>query len=47
MGDNKTLNNELSAWHRQRNRKQQGVAWQFTATDARTKLKRLYPEIIE
>jgi hypothetical protein len=47
IGDIKTLNVELSAWHSQRNRKQKGVDWQFTATDTRTKLKRLYPEIIE
>jgi hypothetical protein len=47
IGDIKTLNDELAAWHSQRNRKQKGVDWQFTAADARTKLKRLYPEIIE
>ncbi|MDR1106889.1 MAG: IS630 family transposase, partial [Treponema sp.] len=46
IGDIQTLNDELSAWHSQRNRKQKGVDWQFTATDARTKLKRLYPEIV-
>jgi hypothetical protein len=47
VGDIAALNTELSAWHTQRNRKQKGVDWQFTATDARTKLKRLYPQIIE
>jgi hypothetical protein len=47
IGDIKTLNDELAAWHCQRNRKQKEVDWQFTAADARTKLKRLYPEIIE
>jgi hypothetical protein len=47
ISDMKTLNAELSAWHTQRNRKQKGVDWQFTTTDARTKLKRLYPVIIE
>jgi hypothetical protein len=31
----------------QRNRKQKGVDWQFTTADARIKLKRLYPEIVE
>jgi hypothetical protein len=46
IGDIKTLNAELSAWHTQRNQKQTGVDWQFTAADARTKQKRLYPEII-
>jgi hypothetical protein len=47
VGDIKTLNVELPAWHSQRNQKQKGVDWQFTATGARTKLKRLCPEIIE
>lgn len=40
------LNSELSAWHIQRNSKQKGVDWHFTAADARIKLKRLYPEIV-
>lgn len=39
------LNNELSAWHVDRNKKQKGVDWQFTTTDARIKLRRLYPII--
>jgi hypothetical protein len=47
IGSIQTLNAELSAWHTQRNQKQKGVDWQFTTADARTKLKRLYPEIIE
>jgi len=38
-----TLNNELTAWHTTRNATQKGVDWQFTAEDARTKLKHLYP----
>jgi hypothetical protein len=41
-----TLNTELSAWHTQRNHSQKGVDWQFTAKDARIKLKRLYPLIV-
>ena len=40
------LNKELSAWETQRNVKQRGVNWHFTAADARTKLKRLYPVIL-
>ncbi|MDR2500247.1 MAG: IS630 family transposase, partial [Treponema sp.] len=47
IGSIQALNAELSAWHTQRNEKQKGVDWQFTAADARVKLKRLYPEIIE
>lgn len=32
------LNSELSAWYMQRNTKQKGVQWHFTADDARIKL---------
>ena len=41
-----TMNAELAAWHTHRNRKQKGVDWQFSASDARIKLKRLYPLIM-
>ena len=41
-----TLNNELAAWHTQRNQSQKGVDWQFSTVDARIKLKRLYPLIM-
>jgi hypothetical protein len=37
------LNEELTAWHSKRNLSQKGVDWQFTTSDARSKLKRLYP----
>ncbi|MDR0473360.1 MAG: IS630 family transposase, partial [Treponema sp.] len=37
---------ELAAWHTQRNKYQKGVDWQFSAKDARIKLKRLYPLIM-
>jgi hypothetical protein len=47
IGDIAALNVKLSAWHTWRNQKQKGVDWQFTAADARIKLKRLYPQIIE
>ena len=40
------LNMELAAWHVQRSFKQKGVDWQFKTTDARIKLKRLYPVIM-
>jgi hypothetical protein len=36
---------ECSAWDQQRNERQKGVDWRFTTTDARIKLKRLYPQI--
>ena len=37
------LNEALTAWEIDRNIRQKGVNWQFTAEDARIKLKRLYP----
>jgi hypothetical protein len=40
------LQKELSAWNRERDTNQKGVDWQFTTSDARIKLKRLYPEIV-
>ena len=45
--DVRTLNQEVKAWEKRRNRQQKGVDWQFTAKDARIKLKRLYPLIQE
>ena len=41
-----SLNEELSSWYMGRNQSQKGVDWQFTAEDARIKLKRLYPAIL-
>jgi hypothetical protein len=43
--DKKTLIEEVAAWERSRNRKHAKADWQFTADDARVKLKRLYPVI--
>lgn len=39
------LNKILSAWSLRRNTSQKGVSWQFTTSDARIKLKHLYPDI--
>ena len=39
------LESESRAWNVKRNELQKGVDWQFTTADARTKLKRLYPQI--
>jgi len=36
------LNTELAAWQTAVNADQRQVQWQFTATDARAKLRRLY-----
>ena len=41
------LREETTSWNRQRNLAQKGVDWQFTTSDARVKLKRLYPMILE
>jgi hypothetical protein len=43
--DKPTLAREVAAWEAQRNRIGSRVNWHFTATDARVKLKRLYPSI--
>ena len=40
------MNSELMMWEASRNLRQKGVNWHFRATDARKKLKRLYPEPI-
>lgn len=41
--DLETLKNLLAPWAADRNLKQRGVSWHFTADDARTKLRHLYP----
>ena len=38
------LNDAMNHWEKERNQKQIGVSWHFTAEDARIKLKRLYPK---
>lgn len=40
------LNQKLKAWSHNRNTLQRGVDWQFTTSDARIKLKHLYPNVI-
>jgi len=45
IADVDTLRREAVAWADQRNQAQTGVDWQFTTKNARTKLKRLYPQI--
>lgn len=40
-----TLKDEVTAWAKKRNSDQTGVDWQFTAENARIKLKKLYPKI--
>lgn len=38
-----TLNSEIAKWQQDRNEGQKSVDWQFTAENARIKLKQLYP----
>ena len=40
-----TLKEEVAAWEKSRNSKHAKADWQFTAADARVKLKRLYPSL--
>jgi len=44
IGDAETLRKEITTWYKSRNEKQKNVTWQFTTSDARIKLKRLYPQ---
>lgn len=43
--DKTTLIQEVAAWERQRNTSGATVDWRFTTSDARIKLKKLYPLI--
>lgn len=41
----KTIKREVNAWQEYRNNQKATIDWQFTAKDARIKLKKLYPSI--
>jgi hypothetical protein len=41
--DEEMLKREIAAWEAQRNKEQATIDWRFSVTDAREKLKRLYP----
>jgi hypothetical protein len=43
MADLDFLNTELAAWQATTNADQRQVNWHFTTSDARTKLRHLYP----
>jgi hypothetical protein len=47
IDDLDVLNAELAAWQQQTNTDQRQVDWQFTTTDARIKLRHLYPEQLD
>ncbi len=46
IADADTLAHEVAAWQERRNRTRTTIRWQFTAQDARIKLRRLYPELV-
>lgn len=41
--DEEILKHEIAAWEAQRNKERATIDWRFSVTDAREKLKRLYP----
>ena len=43
--DAATLTREIAAWEAQRNAEQATIDWRFSVTEARKKLKRLYPSL--
>ncbi len=43
--DRQTLADEIASWEDRRNARQGKIRWQFTTSDARTKLQRLYPKL--
>ena len=43
--DRATLEREIGAWEADRNERGVGTQWRFTTTDARIKLKHLYPAL--
>ena len=45
IGDIDQLRQQVDAWRTDRNQRQKGVDWQFTTDDARTRLRRLYPQV--
>jgi len=45
IADMATMQTEVAAWEADRNSSAKKIDWQFTTTDARIKLKRLYPKL--
>ena len=43
--DEAMLKREIAAWEQQRNTEQATIDWRFSVSDARNKLKRLYPSL--
>lgn len=47
IGEKEIITKEVLAWCNERNNKEIKIDWQFTTSDARIKLKKLYPVITE
>ena len=47
IGSRTELEREVAAWQAKRNEQAVGINWRFTTTDARIKLKHLYPSIAD
>ena len=45
--DQETLAEEVGAWEAERNADESSIDWRFTSADARIKLRRLYPQIVQ
>jgi hypothetical protein len=43
--DMQTMQKQVTAWEKDRNNRQSKIRWQFSTTEARIKLKRLYPKL--
>jgi hypothetical protein len=43
--NNNLMPSEIAAWESDRNHRPSKIDWQFTTSDARTKLKHLYPKL--
>ena len=43
--DMQTMRRHVAAWENDRNNRQSKISWQFSTTDARIKLKKLYPKL--
>ena len=43
IANEEMLKREVAAWERQRNEAKETIDWRFSISDAREKLKRLYP----
>ena len=45
IADMATMQDEVAKWEKDRNNSARKILWQFKTSDARIKLKRLYPQV--